>query len=172
MPDSLGMNLSEKEFEKLSFRERCSLHIQVRRKRKGFTQEKLSEFAGFHRTYVSNFERGVQNMSLDAVESLRTALGIELVSTEGLSLRQTFAKNLRDVRVKRDVSQEDLGFTAGLHRTYVSQAERCVTNISLDNVERLATALGVTAESLVGFDTRPDVKAARAMVEKMQSPDR
>lgn len=32
---------------------------------------------------------------------------------------------------------------ADFHRTYVSQLERCVTNISIDGLERMADALGV-----------------------------
>ena len=156
------MTLTTKKLDQLTFRERCSLHIQIQRKKRGLSQEKLSEAAGFHRTYVSNFERGVQNMSMDALEKLRKALGLASDDAVTPALRQVFAENLRYVRIDRGVSQEDLGFNAGLHRTYVSQAERCVTNISLDNVERLATALGVSAESLVGFETKAEVKAALA----------
>ena len=32
---------------------------------------------------------------------------------------------------------------ADFHRTYVSQLERCVSNISIDGLEKLAMALGV-----------------------------
>lgn len=164
------MTLSTKKFDQLTFRERCSLHIQIQRKKRGLSQEKLSEVAGFHRTYVSNFERGVQNMSLDAVDSLRGALGFTSDELDASTIRQVFAENLRYVRINRGMSQEELGFTAGLHRTYVSQAERCVTNISLDNVERLALALGVSAESLVGFETKADVKGALAAAENLARP--
>ena len=102
-------------------------------------------------------------MSLDAVESLRGALELNPKDSTQPSLRQTFARNLRHVRLEKGMSQEALGFAAGLHRTFVSQAERCVTNISLDNVDRLAIALGVVAETLVGFDTQADVAAARVL---------
>lgn len=168
MPEAPGMTLSTKKFDQLTFRERCSLHIQIQRKKRGLSQEKLSEGAGFHRTYVSNFERGVQNMSMDALESLRRALGLVSDDEATPTLRQVFAENLRYVRIDKGVSQEELGFNAGLHRTYVSQAERCVTNISLDNVERLATALGVTAESLICFETKADVKVALLATAKKE----
>ena len=155
------MTLTNNNFENLSFRERCALHVRMQRKARKVSQEQLSESIGFHRTYVSTFERGIQNMSLDAVESLRRALELKPKDSAQPSLRQIFAQNLRSVRVGKAISQEALGFAAGLHRTYVSQAERCVTNISLDNVDRLAIALGVMAETLVGFDTQADVAAAR-----------
>ena len=38
---------------------------------------------------------------------------------------------------------------ADFHRTYVSQLERCITNISLDGLERLASALGVDVLDLL-----------------------
>jgi len=41
------------------------------------------------------------------------------------------------------LSQEGLAEDAGFHRTFVSQIERERNNISIDNIERLAAALGV-----------------------------
>jgi transcriptional regulator with XRE-family HTH domain len=41
------------------------------------------------------------------------------------------------------LSQEALAEMAGFHRTFVSQVEREMNNISVDNIERLAEALGV-----------------------------
>ncbi len=38
---------------------------------------------------------------------------------------------------------------ADFHRTYVSQLERCVTNISIDGLERLAKALDVDVLDLL-----------------------
>jgi len=47
------------------------------------------------------------------------------------------------------LSQERLAELAQFHRTYVSQLERCVANISIDGVERLAGALGVDVSELL-----------------------
>ncbi|WP_262982227.1 helix-turn-helix domain-containing protein [Sulfurirhabdus autotrophica] len=49
--------------------------------------------------------------------------------------------NLRKARLARDISQEELAELAELHRTYVGSVERGERNISIDNMERLATAL-------------------------------
>lgn len=49
---------------------------------------------------------------------------------------------LREIRLKKGISQERLAELAGLHRTYVSSVERGGRNISLENIDRLATALG------------------------------
>ena len=60
-----------------------------------------------------------------------------------------FGERLREVRQRAGVSQEKLADQAGLHRTYVSSVERGKRNISLQNIERLALALGVTMADLM-----------------------
>ncbi|MDD4915420.1 MAG: helix-turn-helix transcriptional regulator [Methylococcales bacterium] len=57
------------------------------------------------------------------------------------SIRALFARNLKLLRHKKNMSQEQLAEVADLHRTYVSSVERGERNISLDNIEKLANAL-------------------------------
>lgn len=63
--------------------------------------------------------------------------------------RVIFATNLRKTREQLGLSQEGLAEEAGLHRTYVGSVERGERNISIDNIERLANALGVPPASLM-----------------------
>jgi transcriptional regulator with XRE-family HTH domain len=63
--------------------------------------------------------------------------------------RQRLANNLKKLRIKQGLSQEALAERADFHRTYVSQLERMVTNISLDGIERLAIALEVDVTVLL-----------------------
>ena len=65
------------------------------------------------------------------------------------STRAYVAANIRRRRKAMGLSQEKLGELADLHRTYVSQLERCKANISIDGLERIARILDVdTAELL------------------------
>lgn len=63
--------------------------------------------------------------------------------------RKIFARNLREIRAKANLSQEELADLAGLHRTYVGSVERGERNISIDNMERLASALTIDIKDLL-----------------------
>ena len=63
--------------------------------------------------------------------------------------RRIFAENLRNARQVKKLSQEDLAELANLHRTYVGSVERAERNVSIDNMERLAAALGVALPDLL-----------------------
>jgi transcriptional regulator with XRE-family HTH domain len=64
-------------------------------------------------------------------------------------VQERFGKRVREIREKKEISQEKLGELAGMHRTYVSSLERGKRNVSLVNLEKLAKALGVTMAELV-----------------------
>ena len=143
------MNEPSSSQERPTFRHRCAAELKSKRETAGLSQESLAERAGFHRSYVSQIERAVQNMSLDNLERLHMALAQTQLSGTIKSLRMKFAETMKRERVGQGLSQEKLAELAGLHRTYVSQVERGVTSISLDNVQKLAAALGRDEESLL-----------------------
>jgi transcriptional regulator with XRE-family HTH domain len=53
------------------------------------------------------------------------------------------ARNLRRLRVRKQISQEALAVDASIDRTYVSRLERGMENPTVAVLERLASALGV-----------------------------
>ncbi len=66
-----------------------------------------------------------------------------------LTAREIFAANVRRLRNQQGLSQDAFADVAGVHRTYVGAIERCEKNITLDNIERFAIALGVSVPELL-----------------------
>lgn len=66
-----------------------------------------------------------------------------------MTLREIFSDNMRKIRIQKSISQEDLAFSSGLHRTYISDVERATRNISIDNIEKIARALDVPPDKLL-----------------------
>ena len=61
----------------------------------------------------------------------------------------TFGRNVQLARQKLGISQEELAFRAGLHRTYIGMVERAERSISLQNAKKIADALNVKLDTLL-----------------------
>ncbi len=59
------------------------------------------------------------------------------------NIKQRFGLAIRQRRHELGISQEELSFRAGLHRTYISDIERGFRSPSLENIEKLAKALEI-----------------------------
>lgn len=71
-----------------------------------------------------------------------------------MDVRRRVGQNLKRFRKERGLSQEELAFECGLHRTYLSGVERGVRNPTVMVLEEIATALGIPAwQLLVEVDT-------------------
>lgn len=66
-----------------------------------------------------------------------------------MTLRETFAANLRRYRKAIGLSQEELAHRAQIDRTYVSSLERCQYAATIDVIEKLAAELGVEPAKLL-----------------------
>jgi transcriptional regulator with XRE-family HTH domain len=70
--------------------ELLSKNLKVFRAQHDYSQERLADEAGLHRTYVGDLERGEQNPTLSTLEALADAFGIqigELLLSPGKSSR-------------------------------------------------------------------------------------
>lgn len=63
-----------------------------------------------------------------------------------------FGQKVREERTKQGLSQEALASRAGVHRTYVGMIERAEKNITLENIEKIAKALGISLEKLMNLE--------------------
>lgn len=65
-----------------------------------------------------------------------------------MDILRVFGTNLRKYRENIGVSQEKFAEMCSLHRTYISDVERFQRSISLNNVQKIADALGVETYKL------------------------
>ena len=63
-------------------------------------------------------------------------------------VKTQFGTSVRKWRTRLGISQEELAGRAGLHRTYVSDVERGARNLSLESIQKLASALEVSVSRL------------------------
>ena len=66
-----------------------------------------------------------------------------------MDVRKRVGVNLKRLRQDSGLSQEELAFDSGLHRTYISGVERGVRNPTVLALEKIAVALKVPAAKLL-----------------------
>jgi transcriptional regulator with XRE-family HTH domain len=75
-------------------------------------------------------------------------------------IRFRFGTRIRQLRTERGWSQEELADRAELHRTYIGSIERGEQNISLLNIEKLASTLEIPlCELFAPFTEKPTLPA-------------
>lgn len=62
---------------------------------------------------------------------------------------KVFGRQVSRLRGRLGISQEELGFRAGVHRTYISQVERGIKSPTLGVIFKLAQALDLPAAKLI-----------------------
>lgn len=68
---------------------------------------------------------------------------------EKVDLSKRLGKCVKDARLAKGISQEELSERAGYYRTYVGRVENGAIATSVHTVWRLATAMGISLSELV-----------------------
>jgi len=68
------------------------------------------------------------------------------------STLEKFGEKVREERLKQGLSQEELASKAGVHRTYIGMIERAEKNITLENIEKIAKALGLSLDKIMNLE--------------------
>lgn len=66
-----------------------------------------------------------------------------------MDLPRILGRNVRELRKRAGMSQEELALETGMKRSYISDLERGTRNPSVKAIARLAASLGVEPELLV-----------------------
>lgn len=87
--------------------------------------------------------------------------------TGKISLNQVFAKNLRDLRRARELSQIELARMSSLSARYVGILERSEKSPTIDTVQALAEALDVEPAQLIASEV-PIKKRTKAQMDRLE----
>ena len=61
-----------------------------------------------------------------------------------MEIKSKVGKRIKEIREQKSISQKDLSFSADLDRSYIASIENGQRNVSIVNIEKIATALNVT----------------------------
>lgn len=62
-----------------------------------------------------------------------------------------FGQRVKEIRLKQNISQEELAFRCGLSKNYISDVERGTRNISLKSIEKIAEGFRINIKDLFEF---------------------
>jgi transcriptional regulator with XRE-family HTH domain len=89
------------------------------------------------------------------------------------AVARCFGKNLRRARRRADLSQEQLGVAAGLHRTEIGLLERGARVPRIDTLVKVASALEIAPDELIaGIEWHPGNAEAGAFTLSPPSVER
>ncbi len=83
-------------------------------------------------------------------------------------MSKTIGERIKTAREAKGMSQEDLGKSFGATKQTVYKYETgIITNIPLDNLEKMAVALGVSSAYLAGWENTEEYRSLHRIAEDM-----
>lgn len=69
------------------------------------------------------------------------------------SIEHKFGMRVKEIRLRQNISQEELAFRCGLSKNYISDVERGRRNISLRSIEKIASGFQINEKELFIFNS-------------------
>ena len=66
-------------------------------------------------------------------------------------IEMRFGQRVKELRLKQNISQEELAFRCGLSKNYISDVERGTRNICWKSIEKIADGLAIRIKELFEF---------------------
>lgn len=131
-----------------NLRQQFAAFIRTARQAQGLSIQEMSSQMGIHRARLGQLERAEHNMTFSTMDLL---VAHTVYATHPLmSYSQLVAKRVSEFRAGH-LSQEMLAGKAGLSVNFVNTLERGQANSSIDQIEALATALGIDGLELIAI---------------------
>jgi transcriptional regulator with XRE-family HTH domain len=86
--------------------------------------------------------------------------GKQATPSRRLQERRWLGRAIREARARRGISQEELGFRAGLHRNFVGAIERGETNPTFATLLNVVSGLDLALSVLIGLYERHAAEAS------------
>lgn len=125
--------------------------LRLARLEKGLTLTELAQKAGVSAGYLSDIERGHALPAVETLSDLAAALGVRVSDLTRKEL-PALGEKVQRLRLNLEMSRTELARSAGMSPSFVGQLEEGKARASLDSVERLAMALGVSPCYLILSD--------------------
>ncbi len=149
--------------------------IREKRLEHNLTMKELARKVGVSEGTVSRWESGeIVNMRRNAVAALSCVLEIPLEVLTGQSdgdIKKTMAERLKEVMVARDLRQSDLVELTGLGKSAISQYLSGKVTPKQDKVFRLARAINVSPEWLLGYVENEEANKLYDIARRLKPED-
>ena len=80
---------------------------------------------------------------------------------------QLLAIRMKEIRKKKELSQEEMAFLCGTHASHIGQLERAERNPTLETLEEIALGLNISLSELLDFDLEPQIEYYDALTNKI-----
>lgn len=138
-------------------------NLKYLREQKDLSQRELSDVLGFSSSAVTMWEQGRRSPDIETIIKLAEYFNITLDELVRKDLRPPiplYATNLRYLRAKYNMTQEDMAYLLGCcgKRGY-NAIETGKTNVAAENLKRIGDFFGITPDRLTKQDlTKEDDK--------------
>ena len=74
-----------------------------------------------------------------------------------MEIKSKIGNRIKELRDVKEMSQKDLAYASDLDRSYIASVENGQRNISIVNIEKIATALGITLKEFFNNNKFDDI---------------
>lgn len=131
-------------------------NLRYLREQKGLSQREFSEIFGLSSSAVTMWEREQRKPDIEMIVWLSEYFDVtldELVLKELKPPLPLYALNIKYLRKKKDITQEDMAVFLGFSgKSSLCAVETGKIGISIENLEKLADFFGVTLDQMVKHD--------------------
>lgn len=128
-------------------------NIKKYRKEKKLTQKELASLAGVNEVTIRSYEAEKYRPKIETLQKIAEALDVSLAALDPILYENTFdkrvGKNIAAIRIRKNISQNDLGQLLNISIHDIEQLESGNTTIKSKDIENIAERLNVPIEALI-----------------------